>query len=96
MKINIFKIKANAPQRKTHQGFDAYVRSMEALMSKTITESVAAFHEASIFIPYKMSFEKLLPGKKKEHSQPLSTTKRPIPSGHLFQKRLNGNIFYRL
>lgn len=59
MKINIFKIKANAPQRKTHQGFDAYVKSMEALVSETIPESVAAFHEASMFIPYEMSFEKL-------------------------------------
>lgn len=59
MKINIFKIKATMPQRKTHKGFDAYVKSMESLVCETIPESVAAVHEASMFIPYETSFEKL-------------------------------------
>lgn len=59
MKINVFKIKANTPQRKIHKGFDSYVKSMEDLVSETIPESVAALHETSMFIPYETTFEKL-------------------------------------
>ncbi len=59
MKIDFFKIKASSPQRKSHPGFDFYVKSMEALVKETIPESVVEIHETSHFIPIDSSFEKL-------------------------------------
>ena len=59
MKIDFFKIKAAAPLKHSHPGFDTFVVSMEKLVRETIPESVIAIHETSHFIPVDSSFERL-------------------------------------
>jgi len=59
MKIDFFKIKAAAPVKHSHPGFDMFVVSMEKLVRETIPESVIAIHETSHFIPVDSSFERL-------------------------------------